>query len=154
MRADARALGGDDDARDVARDVDDGDATRAMADADADDANEDEDATTTTTTTTPPTNERRDARERAGDVARASLAIALLAVALARLRRWARGDGDARGGAPGRVSRRFAARHRKCNRCGARGSGVKVKCERCKRCWYCSQTCKKAAWALEICECC
>jgi hypothetical protein len=153
MRADARALDRDDDARDVARDVDDGDATRAMADADADDANEDDDATTTTTTTTP-TNERRDARERAGDVARASLAIALLAVALARLRRWARGDGDARGGAPGRVSRRFAARHRKCNRCGARGSGVKVKCERCKRCWYCSQTCKKAAWALEICECC
>ena len=153
MRADARALDRDDDARDVARDVDDGDATRAMADADADadDANEDEDATTTTTTTT---NERRDARERAGDVARASLAIALLAVALARLRRWARGDGDARGGAPGRVSRRFAALHRKCNRCGARGSGVKVKCERCKRCWYCSQTCKKAAWALEICECC
>ena len=153
MRADARALDRDDDARDVARDVDDGDATRAMAEPDADDANEDEDATTTTTTTTT-TNERRDARERAGDVARASLAIALLAVALARLRRWARGDGDARGGAPGRVSRRFAARHRKCNRCGARGSGVKVKCERCKRCWYCSQTCKKAAWALEICECC
>ena len=153
MRADAEARGRDDDARDVARDVDDGDATRATADADADDANEDEDATTTTTTTTP-TNERRDARERAGDVARASLAIALLAIALARLRRWARGDGDARGGAPGRVSRRFAARHRKCNRCGARGSGVKVKCERCKRCWYCSQTCKKAAWALEICECC
>ena len=154
MRADARALGDDDDARDVARDVDDGDATRAMVDADADADDAREDATTTTTTTPPTTNERRDARERAGDVARASLAIALLAVALARLRRWARGDGDARGGAPGRVSRRFAARHRKCNRCGARGSGVKVKCERCKRCWYCSQTCKKAAWALEICECC
>ena len=153
MRADARALGDDDGSSDVARDVDDGDATRAMADADADADDAREDATTTTTTTTT-TNERRDARERAGDVARASLAIALLAVALARLRRWARGDGDARGGAPGRVSRRFAARHRKCNRCGARGSGVKVKCERCKRCWYCSQTCKKAAWALEICECC
>ena len=153
MRADGDARDRDDVARDVARDVDDGDATRAMADADADDANEDEDATTTTTTTTP-TTERRDARRSAGDVARASLAIALLAVALARLRRWARGDGDARGGAPGRVDRRFAARRRKCNRCGARGSGVEVKCERCKRCWYCSQTCKKAAWALEICECC
>ena len=152
MRASERALGGDDVDRDVARDVDDDDATRAMADADADGDGSGEDATTTTPP--PPTNERRDARERAGDVARASLAIALLAVALARLRRWARGDGDARGGAPGRVSRRFAARRRKCNRCGARGSGVKVKCERCKRCWYCSQTCKKAAWALEICECC
>ena len=153
MRADARALDDDDDARDDARDVDDGDATRAMADADGGDAEAHEDATTTTTPETP-TNERRDGGGRAGDVARASLAIALLAVALARLRRWARGDGDARGGAPGRVSRRFAARRRKCNRCGARGSGVKVKCERCKRCWYCSQTCKKAAWALEICECC
>ena len=153
MRASERALGDDDDARDVARDVDDGDATRATADADADADDAREDATTTTTARET-TNERRDARERAGDVARASLAIALLAVALARLRRWARGDGDARGGAPGRVSRRFAARRRKCNRCGARGSGVKVKCERCKRCWYCSQTCKKAAWALEICECC
>ena len=153
MRADADQRGRDDVARDLVSDVDDGDATRAMADADGGDAEANEDATTTTTTTTP-TNERRDARERAGDVARASLAIALLAVALARLRRWARGDGDASTGAPGRVDRRFAALHRKCNRCGARGSGVKVKCERCKRCWYCSQTCKKAAWALEICECC
>ena len=61
MRADARALGGDDDARDVARDVDDGDATRATADADADADDANEDATTTTTTTTT-TNERRDAR--------------------------------------------------------------------------------------------
>ena len=153
MRADADERGRDDVARDLVSDVDDGDATRAMADADADGDDENDDATTTTTTT-PTTNERRDARERAGDVARASLAIALLAVALARLRRWARGDGDASTGAPGRVDRRFAALHRKCNRCGARGSGVKVKCERCKRCWYCSQTCKKAAWALEICECC
>ena len=45
MRADARALGGDDDARDVARDVDDADATRATADADADADDAREDAT-------------------------------------------------------------------------------------------------------------
>jgi hypothetical protein len=72
---------------------------------------------------------------------------------LYRIIRWALGRDDH--GTFGSVpDRKFSATHRKCNRCGARGSQVRVKCERCKRCWYCSQACKKAAWSMEICECC
>ena len=72
---------------------------------------------------------------------------------LYRVVRWALGRDDH--GTFGSVpDRKFSATHRKCNRCGARGSQVRVKCERCKRCWYCSQACKKAAWSMEICECC
>ena len=72
---------------------------------------------------------------------------------LYRIIRWAIGRDDH--GTFGSVpDRKFSAMHRKCNRCGVRGSQVRVKCERCKRCWYCSQACKKAAWSMEICECC
>jgi hypothetical protein len=44
------------------------------------------------------------------------------------------------------------AKYRKCNRCGKKGAGVC--CTRCRRAWYCSSACLKAAWKLEICECC
>ena len=82
------------------------DATRARA---RDDADADADAFATTTTTTTTTTRGRDARATTRDVALASLATALLALALAKLRRWARGDGDARDGAPRRVDARFSA---------------------------------------------
>ena len=44
------------------------------------------------------------------------------------------------------------ARYRKCNRCAKKGAGTR--CTRCRRAWYCSPACLKAAWKLEICECC
>lgn len=44
------------------------------------------------------------------------------------------------------------AKYRKCNRCAKKGAGVR--CARCRRAWYCSNACLKAAWKLEICECC
>lgn len=44
------------------------------------------------------------------------------------------------------------ARYRKCNRCAKKGA--KVRCTRCRRAYYCSRECLKAAWKLEICECC
>ena len=94
--------------------------------------------------------------DRARDLGRGAIVVALagaLALGGWRLFRWARGGGGA-GRPPRRADARFSRAHRKCNRCGKRGDFVKVKCERCKRCWYCSQTCKKAAWAMEICECC
>ena len=46
---------------------------------------------------------------------------------------------------PGRVKHR-------CNRCAKKDA--RVKCKRCKKAWYCTQACLKAAWKLEICECC
>ena len=42
-------------------------------------------------------------------------------------------------------------KHR-CNRCAKKDA--RVKCTRCKKAWYCSKECLKAAWKLEICECC
>merc|ERR1711959_564659 len=42
-------------------------------------------------------------------------------------------------------------KHR-CNRCAKKDA--RVKCTRCKNAWYCSKECLKAAWKLEICECC
>ena len=44
------------------------------------------------------------------------------------------------------------ARYRRCNRCAKKGA--KVRCTRCRRAYYCSRACLKAAWKLEICECC
>ena len=44
------------------------------------------------------------------------------------------------------------AKYRKCNRCAKKGAGVR--CTRCRRAYYCSIPCLKAAWKLEICECC
>tara|TARA_B100000683_G_scaffold243879_1_gene253631 strand:- start:72577 stop:73071 length:495 start_codon:yes stop_codon:yes gene_type:complete len=92
------------------------------------------------------------------DVARDGAVTAVVVVVGGALARkawaWARGDAAGRGHpGPGRDAG-FHRAHRKCNRCGVRGKRVNVKCSRCKRCWYCSQTCKKAAWAMEICECC
>ena len=111
-------------------------------DADADDG-----ATSSTT---------RRTRVNAGAArARVGVAVVVGACALGALVRWVRGGRDDAGRRrPGRVDARFNRAHRKCNRCGKRGDFVKVKCHRCKRCWYCSQECKKAAWAMEICECC
>ena len=43
------------------------------------------------------------------------------------------------------------ARYRRCNRCAKKGA--KVRCTRCRRAYYCSRSCLKAAWKLEICEC-
>ena len=92
------------------------------------------------------------------DVARDGAVTAVVVVVVGALARkawaWARGDAAGRGHpGPGRDAG-FHRAHRKCNRCGVRGKRVNVKCSRCKRGWYCSQTCKKAAWAMEICECC
>lgn len=42
-------------------------------------------------------------------------------------------------------------KHR-CNRCAKKDA--RVKCNRCKKAWYCSKECWKAAIKLEICECC
>lgn len=44
------------------------------------------------------------------------------------------------------------ANYRRCNRCAKKGA--EVRCTRCRRAWYCSKACLKAAWKLEICECC
>ena len=44
------------------------------------------------------------------------------------------------------------ARYRRCNRCAKKGA--KVRCTRCRRAYYCTRACLKAAWKLEICECC
>ena len=44
------------------------------------------------------------------------------------------------------------AKYRRCNRCAKKGA--KVRCTRCRRAYYCSRPCLKAAWKLEICECC
>ena len=44
------------------------------------------------------------------------------------------------------------AKYRRCNRCAKKGA--KVRCTRCRRAYYCSRACLKAAWKLEICECC
>lgn len=44
------------------------------------------------------------------------------------------------------------SRYRRCNRCAKKGA--KVRCTRCRRAWYCTRECLKAAWKLEICECC
>ena len=43
------------------------------------------------------------------------------------------------------------AKYRRCNRCAKKGA--KVRCTRCRRAYYCSRACLKAAWKLEICEC-
>jgi len=47
--------------------------------------------------------------------------------------------------------RRGLMKHR-CNRCAKKDA--RVKCNRCKKAYYCSRECLKAAWKLEICECC
>jgi hypothetical protein len=44
------------------------------------------------------------------------------------------------------------SKYRRCNRCAKKGA--KVRCTRCRRAYYCSRSCLKAAWKLEICECC
>lgn len=44
------------------------------------------------------------------------------------------------------------ARYRRCNRCAKKGASVR--CTRCRRAYYCSIICLKAAWKMEICECC
>ena len=96
---------------------------------------------------------RETTKKRATTYAAYGGAATIGTYALYRVIRWALGRDDH--GTFGSVpDRRFSATHRKCNRCGARGSQVRVKCERCKRCWYCSKECKKAAWSMEICECC
>lgn len=133
------------------------DSTRARVDDDV--AVEDAVTTTTTTTSASASTAGRSSRRRdARGVARDGAATALVVVGVLLLARkawaWARGDDDERGHpGPGRDAG-FHRAHRKCNRCGVRGKQVTVKCSRCKRCWYCSQACKKAAWAMEICECC
>ena len=44
------------------------------------------------------------------------------------------------------------ARYRRCNRCGKKGAGVR--CNKCRRAYYCSKQCAKDALRLEICDCC
>ena len=44
------------------------------------------------------------------------------------------------------------AAYRRCNRCARKGASVR--CTRCRRAYYCSKACLKAAWKLELCECC
>jgi len=44
------------------------------------------------------------------------------------------------------------AAYRRCNRCGKKGAPVR--CNKCRRAYYCSKHCLKDAVKLEICECC
>ena len=44
------------------------------------------------------------------------------------------------------------ARYRRCNRCGKKGAPVR--CNKCRRAYYCSKQCAKDALRLEICDCC
>jgi hypothetical protein len=44
------------------------------------------------------------------------------------------------------------ARYRRCNRCGKKGASVR--CNKCRRAYYCSKDCLSTAIRLEICDCC
>ena len=41
--------------------------------------------------------------------------------------------------------------YKRCNRCSKKG--VKVRCHKCRRAWYCSKQYLKVALDLELCEC-
>ena len=55
------------------------------------------------------------------------------------------------GGGGGSFADQQAA-YRRCNRCGKKGAPVR--CNKCRRAYYCSKHCLKDAIKLEICECC